>query len=158
MDYSIGLPNKGTAPKISVRADSKETGVVPTFNTIAEIKGTEKPDEYVILSAHFDSWDGATGATDNGTGTITMMEAMRMLKKFYPNPKRTILVGHWSSEEQGLNGSSAFVEDHPEIVKNIQAVFNQDNGTGRIVNISGQGFLNAYDYIGRWLICSARQF
>ena len=105
----------------------------------------------MILSAHFDSWDGATGATDNGTGTITMMEAMRILKKLYPHPKRTILVGHWGSEEQGLNGSRAFVEDHPEIVKNIQAVFNQDNGTGRVVNISGQGFLNAYDYIGRWL-------
>lgn len=152
-DYGLlyRLAEKGSAPKISVRADSKETGVVPTFNTIAEIKGSEKPDEYVILSAHFDSWDGATGATDNGTGTITMMEAMRILKKIYPNPKRTILVGHWSSEEQGLNGSRAFVEDHPEIVKNIQALFNQDNGTGRIVNISGQGFLNAYDYIGRWL-------
>jgi carboxypeptidase Q len=152
-DYGLlyRLAADGTAPKISVRADSKETGVVPTFNTIAEIKGSEKPDEYVILSAHFDSWDGSTGATDNGTGTITMMEAMRLLKKYYPNPKRTILVGHWSSEEQGLNGSRAFVEDHPEIVKNIQAVFNQDNGTGRIVNISGQGFLNAYDYIGRWL-------
>jgi Zn-dependent M28 family amino/carboxypeptidase len=76
---------------------------------------------------------------------------MRILKKIYPNPKRTILVGHWGSEEQGLNGSRAFVEDHPEIIKNIQAVFNQDNGTGRVVNISGQGFLNSYDYIGRWL-------
>lgn len=152
-DYGLlyRLAESGPAPKINVRADSKETGVTPTFNTIAEIKGTEKPDEYVILSAHFDSWDGATGATDNGTGTITMMEAMRILKKLYPHPKRTILVGHWGSEEQGLNGSRAFVEDHPEIVKNIQAVFNQDNGTGRVVNISGQGFLNAYDYIGRWL-------
>src|SRR5690606_31068559 len=57
----------------------------------------------------------------------------------------------WGSEEQGLNGSRAFVEDHPEIVQNIQAVFNQDNGTGRVVNIAGQGCLNAYDYLGRWL-------
>lgn len=152
-DYGMlyRLVESGKKPKISVRADSKETGVVPTFNTIAEIRGTEKPEEYVILSAHFDSWDGATGATDNGTGTITMMEAMRILKKIYPNPKRTILVGHWGSEEQGLNGSRAFVEDHPEIVKNIQAVFNQDNGTGRVANLSGQGFLNSYDYLGRWL-------
>ncbi len=138
-------------PKISVRADSKELGLVPTFNTIAEIKGTEKPNEYVMLSAHFDSWDGGTGATDNATGTITMLEAMRILKKVYPNPKRTILAGHWGSEEQGLNGSRAFVADHPEIVQNIQALFNQDNGTGRVVNLSGQGFLNSYDYIGRWL-------
>jgi hypothetical protein len=152
-DYGMlyRLTEAGTAPKISIRTDSKELGLVPTFNTIAEIKGTEKPEEYVLLSAHFDSWDGGTGATDNGTGTLVMMEAMRILKKMYPNPKRTILVGHWGSEEQGLNGSRAFVEDHPEIVQNIQAVFNQDNGTGRVVNISGQGFLNAYDYIGRWL-------
>jgi Zn-dependent M28 family amino/carboxypeptidase len=152
-DYGLvyRLAESGSAPKLSIRTDSKETGTQPTFNTIAEIKGREKPDEYVILSAHFDSWDGGTGATDNGTGTITMMEAMRILKKIYPNPKRTILVGHWGSEEQGLNGSRAFVEDHPEIIKNIQALFNQDNGTGRVVNISGQGFLNSYDYVGRWL-------
>ncbi|MEO6187765.1 MAG: M20/M25/M40 family metallo-hydrolase [Ginsengibacter sp.] len=152
-DYGLlyRLAEDGTSPKFSVFVESKELGMVPTFNTIAEIKGSTKPDEYVVLSAHFDSWDGATGATDNGTGTITMMEAMRILKKVYPNPKRTILVGHWGSEEQGLNGSRAFVEDHPEIVKNIQAVFNQDNGTGRVVEIQGQGFLNSYEYIERWL-------
>lgn len=141
----------GDKPQIKIVAKSKELGKVPTFNTIAEIKGTEKPDEYVILSAHFDSWDGGTGATDNGTGTLVMMEAMRILKKMYPNPKRTILVGHWGIEEQGLNGSRAFVEDHPEIVKNVQALFNQDNGTGRVVRLSGQGFLHSYDYLGRWL-------
>ena len=152
-DYGMlyRLAESGSKPKIRVVAESKELGMVPTFNTIAEIKGTEKPEEYVILSAHFDSWDGATGATDNGTGTIVMMEAARILKEHYPNPKRTILVGLWGSEEQGLNGSRAFVEDHPEIVKNTQAVFNQDNGTGRVVNISGNGFLHAYDYLGDWL-------
>ncbi len=152
-DYGLvyRLAEFGSKPKIRLKAESKELGKVPTFNTIAEIKGTELPDEYVILSAHFDSWDGGTGATDNGTGTITMMEAMRILKKVYPNPKRTILVGHWGSEEQGLNGSRAFVEDHPEIVENMQALFNQDNGTGRVVRISGEGFLHSYDYIGRWL-------
>jgi carboxypeptidase Q len=152
-DYGLlfRLAQYGTAPKIAIRADSKDKGVVPTFNTIAEIRGTEKPEEYVMLSAHFDSWDGGTGATDNGTGTITMMEAARILKKIYPNPKRTILIGHWGSEEQGLNGSRAFVEDHPEIVKNIQVLFNQDNGTGRVVNLSGQGFLHAYEYLGRWM-------
>lgn len=152
-DYGLlyRLTESGHQPKIRVQTEARETGVVPTFNTLAEIKGAEKPDEYVLLSAHFDSWDGGTGATDNGTGTLTMMEALRILKKIYPNPKRTILVGHWGSEEQGLNGSRAFVADHPEIVPNIQAVFNQDNGTGRVVNLSGQGFLNAYDYLGRWL-------
>ena len=141
----------GANPQIKVVSQSKELGTVPTFNTIATIPGKEFPNEYVILSAHFDSWDGATGATDNGTGTITMMEAARILKKVYPNPKRTILIGHWGSEEQGLNGSRAFVEDNPKIVEGLQALFNQDNGTGRVVRISGQGYLHAYDYMGRWL-------
>ncbi len=152
-DYSMlyRLVESGDNPKISIRTDSKDLGVVPTFNTVAEIKGKEKPDEYVMLSAHFDSWDGGTGATDNGTGSLTMMEAMRILKLVYPNPKRTILVGHWGSEEQGLNGSRAFVEDHPEIVAKLQALFNQDNGTGRIVNLSGQGFQHAGEFLTRWL-------
>jgi hypothetical protein len=101
-DYGLlyRLTESGAAPQISVLAKSKELGEVPTFNTIGEIKGTSKANEYVMLSAHFDSWDGGTGATDNGTGTMVMMEAMRILKKVYPNPKRTILVGHWGSEEQ----------------------------------------------------------
>jgi hypothetical protein len=152
-DYGLlyRLAESGKNPKLSVRTDSKDLGIAPAFNTIAEIKGTEKPDEYVMLSAHFDSWDGGTGATDNGTGTIMMMETMRILKQVYPNPKRTILVGHWGSEEQGLNGSRAYVEDHPEIIKNMQALFNQDNGTGRVVNVGGAGFLHSYDYLGRWL-------
>ncbi|MEP6614243.1 MAG: M20/M25/M40 family metallo-hydrolase [Mucilaginibacter sp.] len=152
-DYGMiyRLAESGDKPMISMHTESKELGIVPTFNTIAEIKGTEKPDEYVMLSAHFDSWDGGTGATDNGTGTLTMMEAMRLLKKYYPHPKRTILVGHWGSEEEGLNGSRAFVEDHPEIVKNLQALFNQDNGTGRVVNLGGAGYTDAKDYLGRWL-------
>lgn len=152
-DYGLlyRLVESGKNPKISVRADSKELGMMPAYNTVAEMKGKEKPDEYVMMSAHFDSWDGGTGATDNGTGTLVMMEAMRILKKLYADPKRTILVGHWGSEEQGLNGSRAFVEDHPDIVKNMQALFNQDNGTGRVVTIGGAGFLHSYDYIGRWL-------
>lgn len=152
-DYGMlyRMVENGTQPEIRLSAESKELGMVPTFNTIAEIRGREKPDEYVILSAHFDSWDGGTGATDNGTGSITMMEVMRILREVYPEPKRTILAGHWGSEEQGLNGSRAFVKDNAEIVDNLQALFNQDNGTGRVVSISGQGFLHSYDYLGRWL-------
>ncbi len=152
-DYGMlyRLAEFGDTPELRIVAESKELGEVPTFNTIATIPGTELPDEYIILSAHMDSWDGGTGATDNGTGTITMMEAARILKKVYPNPKRTIIIGLWGSEEQGLNGSRAFVEDHPKIVDGVQAVFNQDNGTGRVVNLSGQGFLHAYDYLGKWM-------
>lgn len=152
-DYGLlyRLTEAGKKPAMRMTIESKELPPADAFNIIAEIKGSEKPDEYVILSAHFDSWDGATGATDNGTGTLTMMEAARILKKVYPNPKRTILIGLWGSEEQGLNGSRAFVEDHPQIISNIQAVFNQDNGTGRVSSLQGQGFLHAYDFLGRWL-------
>ena len=159
-DYGMvyRLAQHGSKPKLRIAAESKDLGEVPAFNTIATIKGSEKPEEYIILSAHFDSWDGATGATDNGTGTMVMMEAMRILKEVYPNPKRTIIAGHWGSEEQGLNGSRAYVKDNPEIVENMQALFNQDNGTGRVVNISGNGFLHAYDYIGRWLEAVPREY
>jgi carboxypeptidase Q len=152
-DYGMlyRLVESGDAPLISIRTESKDHGIIPVFNTIAEIKGSEKPDEYVMLCAHFDSWDGGTGATDNGTGSLIMMEAMRILKLVYPNPKRTILVGHWGSEEQGLNGSRAFVEDHPEIVSKLQAVFNQDHGTGRMINLGGQGFEHAKTFLSRWL-------
>ena len=152
-DYGLvyRLTQSGSKPKVSMTIESKMLPPTPAFNIVAEIKGTEKPEEYVILSAHFDSWDGATGATDNGPGTLTMMEAARILKKIYPNPKRTILIGLWGSEEQGLNGSRGFVADHPEIVAGIQAVFNQDNGTGRVTNLAGQGFLNSYEYLSRWL-------
>lgn len=152
-DYGMvyRLAQSGQKPELNIIARSSGKGMVPTFNTVAKLEGSEKPNEYVILSAHLDSWDGGTGATDNGTGTITMMEVARILKEVYPNPKRTILIGHWGSEEQGLNGSRAFVEDHPEIIANTQVVFNQDNGTGRIASINGQGFLHSYDFIGKWL-------
>lgn len=152
------LAQNGAKPQIRLYSESKELGEVPTFNTIARIEGTEKPEEYIVLSAHFDSWDGGTGATDNGTGSVTMMEIARILKKHYPNPKRTIIVGLWGSEEQGLNGSRSFVKDNPAIVENLQVLFNQDNGTGRVVNISGEGFLHSYEYLGRWLQEVPQQF
>ena len=151
-DYTLlyRLAQNGQGPVVSVRAESQTQAEVPTFNTIATIRGSEKPDEYVVLSAHFDSWDAGSGATDNATGTVIMAEAMRLLSKAYPKPKRTIVVGHWTSEEQGLNGSRAYVEDHPEVVKGLQALFNQDNGTGRIVNINPSGLVGAGEAWGRW--------
>lgn len=152
-DYGLvfRLAEQGQNPVLRLNADSRFLGEVPANNVIARIPGTERPDEYVMLSAHFDSWDGGSGATDNGTGTLTMMEAMRILREVYPAPKRTILVGHWSGEEQGLNGSRAFVTDNPEVVRGLQALFNQDNGTGRVVNISTSGFAAAGEFFGRWL-------
>lgn len=145
------LAEHGQAPRVRVDARSRDRGQVPVFNTIGTIRGTERPDEYVLLSAHLDSWDGAQGATDNGTGTVVMAEAMRLLKLHYPNPKRTILVGHWGSEEQGLNGSRAFAADHPEVVAGLQAVFNQDNGTGKLSNVSMQGLMDAGPHFVSWL-------
>jgi carboxypeptidase Q len=151
-DYGLvyRLAESGMKPRIRMNLDATSLGEVPVWNTIGEIRGTEKPNEYVMFSAHFDSWDGASGATDNGTGTLMMMEAMRILKKVYPNPKRTILVGHWNSEEQGLNGSKAYAEDHPEIIKGMQALFNQDNGTGRVQSISSNTLSQVGTHLKDW--------
>jgi carboxypeptidase Q len=144
------LAENRQGPVLRVDAEAELLANVPVWNTIAVIPGREIPNEYVVLSAHFDSWDAASGATDNGTGTIAMTEALRILKSSYPNPKRTILVGHWNGEEQGLNGSRAFAADHPEIVRGLQALFNQDEGTGRITRISMQGLTGAQAVFRRW--------
>jgi len=145
-------------PRLRVDAEVMWTSEVPQFNVIAELKGVERPEEYVVLSAHLDSWHGATGATNNATGAVTILEAMRLLADAYPNPRRTILAGHWAGEEpSGPWGAKAFVEDHPEIVDGIQAVFNQDNGTWRIERIEGQGFLDAGAHIGRWISLVPRE-
>ncbi len=130
------------------------------YDTIAEIPGTDKKDEVVMLGAHLDSWHAGTGATDNGAGTIVMMEAVRILKALDIKPRRTIRIGLWSGEEEGLLGSQGYVEHHfgsrphmdepgmkdmptllrreagdmtvkPEQAK-VSAYFNVDNGTGKI--------------------------
>jgi carboxypeptidase Q len=152
-DYGLvfRLAENHRNPKLRLNLDADLLGEQPVFNTVARITGSEKPNEYVMLSAHFDSWDGSSGATDNGTGTITMMEAMRILKQLYPHPKRTILVGHWSGEEEGEVGSAAFREDHPDVMKGLQALFNQDNGTGRIVRMGAAGLPDADVHIRSWL-------
>jgi hypothetical protein len=151
-DYGLvsRLAQNRQGPRMRLDARSEALGEVPVFNVVAELKGSALPDEYVVLSAHFDSWDGASGATDNGTGTVMMMEAMRILKLAYPNPRRTIVVGHWGGEEQGLIGSGAFAADHPEIVNGLQAAFNQDNGTWRVDYIRMQGFAEAGASFGKW--------
>jgi hypothetical protein len=152
-DYGLvfRLTERGNAPQVRMNLDAQLLGEQPVFNTIATIRGVEKPEEYVMLSAHFDSWDGSSGATDNGTGTITMLEAMRILRQVYPRPKRTILVGHWTGEEEGEVGSKAFTEDHPEVTRGLQALFNQDNGTGRIVRLGAAGLPDADVHLRGWL-------
>ncbi|MGD2217909.1 MAG: M20/M25/M40 family metallo-hydrolase [Gemmatimonadales bacterium] len=152
-DYGLvfRLAERGQGPVLEVEAKARFNGEEPVFNSIAEIRGTERPDEYIVLSAHYDSWDGGSGATDNGTGSVTMLEAVRILKAAYPNPKRTIIAGLWGGEEQGLIGSRAFVADHPEVVQGLQVLLNQDNGTGRIVRATGAGLTRAGEYFARWL-------
>lgn len=153
-DYGIlhRLASNNQGPRVRFTIDAQATpSEVPMFNVIAELKGTQLPNEYVMLSAHLDSWHGAQGATDNGTGTIMMLEAMRILKAAYPNPKRTILVGHWGGEEQGTQGSRSFGEDHPDVLAGMQALFNQDNGTWRIEYMEASGFLKAGGNLARWI-------
>jgi hypothetical protein len=152
-DYGLvyRLTERGQGPRLRLDLDAELLGERPVFNTVATVRGSTKPDEYVVLSSHFDSWDGSSGATDNGTGTLTMLEAMRILRAAYPHPKRTIVAGHWAGEEEGEVGSKAFTEDHPEIMRGLQALFNQDNGTGRIVRMSGGGLPSGAEHVQRWL-------
>lgn len=151
-DYGLiaRMAERDQSPRIRLDAQARFLGDRPAFNVVGTIPGRELPDEYVLLSAHLDSWDGASGATDNGTGTIMMMEAMRILKAAYPNPRRTIVVGHWGGEEQGLIGSTAFAADNPEVIDGLQAGFNQDNGTWRIDYIRMMGFTGAGAHFARW--------
>jgi carboxypeptidase Q len=130
------------------------------YNTVAEIPGTDKKDELVMVGAHLDSWHAGTGATDNGAGTVVMIEAMRILKALGVKPRRTIRIGLWTGEEQGLLGSQFYVQQHfgsrppidtpemkgmptlrrreagPVTVKPEQAkvsvYFNVDNGSGKL--------------------------
>ena len=111
------------------------------FNIVGEIRGTDLDGEIVMLGAHFDSWHGGTGATDNAAGSAVMLEAMRILKATGLKMRRTVRIALWTGEEQGLLGSRAYVKDHfadrqkmalkPEHAK-LSAYFNVDNGTGAI--------------------------
>ena len=153
-DYGLlaRLAEHGQGPRVHAVAESRlAPQEAPVYNTVAELRGSEHPDQYVMLSAHLDSWDGGSGATDNGTGTIIALEAMRILRTAYPKPKRTILVGHWGGEEQGDIGSAAFAADHPEVLRGLQALFNQDNGTGEIDRVITNGFVDAAGNLARWM-------
>ena len=105
------------------------------YNVIADIPGTEKPDEIVIVGGHIDSWDGATGTTDNGTGVATTLEAARLLMAAGAKPRRTIRFMLWSGEEQGLLGSVAWIKDHAAELDNISAVLVHDGGTNYVSGI-----------------------
>jgi carboxypeptidase Q len=106
------------------------------YYTLAEIRGSEKPDEIVILGAHLDSWDLGEGTTDNGTGSMIVLKAPRALQKLGLQPKRTIRFVLSSGQEQGLLGSRAYVAAHQDERPKISAALIHDTGTGRVVSIS----------------------
>lgn len=115
------------------------------YNTVAEIRGSEAPDQVVLVGAHLDSWDLATGGTDNGTGAIAVLEAARILAASGVHPKRTIRFVLFSGEEEGLFGSQAYVASHQRDLDNYQAVLVLDNGTGRITGMALQGHDDLHD-------------
>lgn len=132
------------------------------YNVIAEIPGTDPSlkEELVMLGGHLDSWQGATGATDNAAGSAVMMEAVRILKATGLQPKRTIRIALWSGEEQGLFGSRNYVKNHfadpakmelmPEHAK-VSAYYNLDNGSGKIRGVYLQGNKMAGPVFQKWL-------
>ena len=108
---------------------------VEVYNTVADLRGSEKPDEMVIIGGHLDSWDLATGSTDNGTGSMAVLEAARALSKLKLKPKRTIRFVLFAGEEQGLYGSEEYVKAHQNELEKISAVLVHDTGTGRVRTI-----------------------
>jgi hypothetical protein len=114
-------------------------GPIAVYNTIGEIRGKDKPDEYVILGAHLDSWDLAQGTTDNGTGTSVVLEAARVLARSGVQPRRTIRFVLFTGEEEGLHGSKAYVRDHKDELPRVSMCLVHDTGTGKVVGLGLQG-------------------
>jgi hypothetical protein len=158
----IRVLDKGIPVKVELNVETKfyDETTPNGFNTLAEIPGTDLASEVVLLGAHFDSHPYATGATDNATGSAAMMEAMRILKAVGAKPRRTIRIGLWGGEEQGLLGSRAYVRDHladvetmtlkPEQAK-LAAYFNSDNGSGKVRGIWLQSNLAVRPIFEAWM-------
>ena len=157
----VRLSDNGQPVKVDVDVQTAFSNKdLKGYNVVAEIPGTGLSDEIVMLGGHLDSWQGATGATDNAAGCSVMMEAIRLIKESGLKPRRTIRIALWSGEEQGLLGSRAYVKNHfgdpatmelkPEQSK-ISAYFNLDNGTGKIRGIYLQGNEKLRSVFTDWL-------
>jgi carboxypeptidase Q len=145
----VRLLQHGTVPKLTfdIQVDY-QTADQYAFNVVGEIPGTTKPDEVVMVGGHFDSWQGGTGATDNGTGSAVAMEAVRILATLKKPMARTVRVALWGGEEEGLFGSLAYVQTHfaprdtmkqtPEYAK-LDVYFNDDSGSGKFRGVSALG-------------------
>jgi carboxypeptidase Q len=134
---------RGETPRVEVSmTNTIGRDTLVQWNTVGEIRGSERPDEVVILGAHLDSWDLGSGATDNAAGSIAVLEAARLLgalKTSGVRPRRTIRFVLFSGEEQGLFGSQYYVVAHAAEMPRVQAILVLDNGTGRIVAVPLQG-------------------
>jgi Zn-dependent M28 family amino/carboxypeptidase len=129
-----------------------------SFNVVAELPGTDRKDEVVMLGAHFDSWHNATGATDNAGSSAVMLEAMRILKATGLPLRRTVRIGLWTGEEQGLIGSRAYVAEHFGTAQQpkadhgkVSVYFNQDNGAGAIRGVWAQSNPAVVPIFDAWL-------
>ena len=146
---------RGIPVKLELTLETEFTPVEKGFNVIAEIPGTDLKDEVVMIGAHLDSWHGGTGTTDNASGSAVMMEAMRIIKSLGVSPRRTIRIGLWGGEEQGLIGSRSYVKrimgerldksfpyDSIKLTpagEKFSVYFNMDNGTGKYRGVYMQG-------------------
>lgn len=131
---------RGRRPEVEIELGG-QLGDKPVVvsNIVGELRGSEKPEEVVIVGGHFDSWDLGTGATDNGTGSMAAIETLRAIKALGLRPRRTLRVVLFFGEEQGLLGSRAYVQAHEKELKDIQAVLINDMGGGRIVGWPSMG-------------------
>jgi Zn-dependent M28 family amino/carboxypeptidase len=138
----------GARPRLEARIDNRVgKDTVRQWNTVGEIRGSQWPGQVVILGAHLDSWDLGSGVTDNGTGSMVVLDAARAIARSGLKPKRTIRFILFSGEEQGLIGSRAYAEAHATTADSIQAVLVLDNGTGAI---TGQALQGRTDLEGLW--------
>jgi hypothetical protein len=141
-DYAMfdRMLKAGLTPRLSAAVtNSMGTRAVPQWNTIGEIRGSRFPGQVVILGAHLDSWDIGEGTTDNGTGSMVVLEAARIIALSGLKPQRTIHFILFSGEEEGLLGSRAYAAAHQKDADSIQAVLVLDNGTGMITGQTMQG-------------------
>ncbi|MFM7151555.1 MAG: M20/M25/M40 family metallo-hydrolase, partial [Gemmataceae bacterium] len=142
-DMLYRLANRPAPARTRVELEVNNTfvpGPVKVFNTVGEIIGSEKPNEYVVVGAHLDSWDLGQGTTDNGTGSSTVLEVARIITRLGVQPKRTIRFVLFTGEEQGLHGSRAFVQKHKEDLARTSAALIHDTGTGRVKGVGTGGF------------------
>ena len=146
------LASRGVPPRVEIEIrNGLDNSDTREYNVLGEWRGTDLADQLVMVGGHFDSWHMATGATDDAAGCAVLLEAIRILKAVGVTPRRTIRVGFWSWEEGGVNGSRAYVKNHPELRDRLAAYFNLDNGGGRIRGIYLQGNERVRPIFASWL-------